>query len=196
MFKDFVRLYITESERSDKVADKSSSARVTQLMNYFRDDKEVSSYLKDLRAKLKKRTGSADIVFKEELAALEKSNPKLFNKLADNLGDVKITLGKHTPLDDEKAKKIDKKRRYEEMEDSGLKGKERDKSIKQAAVEDKKLREKDKKAAEQWEEGKEIKTSDDEDRLAFDKFKTKNKNEKVMKDKFKEDVLKYSKMKK
>ena len=194
-FKESTKFYITESERSDKVANAMNLGRLSQLARHLNHDKSAVSFINNLIASAKKTTNTSSFI-KNAFEKLETEDPKLFDIFAANAEDVVITLGKHTPWTAEELKKKAKKRRYEDVEKLGLKGQDRDKELHRARAEDERLSKKDAAAAANWKAGEKLENDEDagKPQLAYGKFKTKGKEEEL-RNKFKADAAKYARLK-
>lgn len=201
MFKNNVEFFLKESVRSDKVSKFATPAKLYQLKNKFRGNKEAISFLsdleKDMKEKFSKGVKPSELISKA-FNSLEKDNPKLFELFASNVDEITITLGKHTPFTKEELEKRAKRQRYSEMETSGLKGEARDKLMKRAKREDESDFKKDKKAAEKWVEGEEVPTDKKEPLGFYGKKKVGITPKKIVDSKFESDfkrrVLAYAKM--
>lgn len=201
MFKNNVEFFLKESVRSDKVSEFATPAKLYQLKNKFRGNKEAISFLsdleKDMKEKFSKGVKPSELISKA-FNSLEKDNPKLFELFASNVDEITITLGKHTPFTKEELEKRAKRQRYSEMETSGLKGEARDKLMKRAKREDESDFKKDKKAAEKWVEGEEVPTDKKEPLGFYGKKKVGITPKKIVDSKFESDfkrrVLAYAKM--
>lgn len=201
MFKNNVEFFLKESVRSDKVSKFATPAKLYQLKNKFRGNKEAISFLsdleKDMKEKFSKGVKPSELISKA-FNSLEKDNPKLFELFASNVDEITITLGKHTPFTKEELEKRAKRQRYSEMETSGLKGEARDKLMKRAKREDESDFKKDKKAAEKWVEGEEVPTDKKEPLGFYGKKKVGITPKKIVDSKFESDfkrrVMGYAKM--